>query len=214
MYYFKDRVDAGNQLAKLLVGQHIEHAIVYFLPRGGVVLGDIIASMLNAPLDMIAVRKVGHPNNPEYAMCAIDESGKPICHEGEALAFNKDDIRALLLAEQNEARRRRQVYMNDTPRRSSSTMTAIIVDDGIATGLTMKVAVRAILDDNPKKVIIAVPVTPKDTADKLRKIDQRVEVTAIEEARGFLGAVGSYYQDFPQLKDEEVINILKKYVSH
>lgn len=214
MHLYKDRNEAAVELAARLKNVHVENAAVYFLPRGGVVLGDVIAHELDAPLDMLTVRKVGYPGNLEYAMCAIDESGVHLCHEEEVGGFDSRMVKSLLEQEQAEAKRRREVYANGEPRMSAKDKTAIIVDDGIATGLTMKVAIKTILNDHPKEIIIAVPVAPKDTVLELLKIDRRVRVITLNEDPNFIGAVGSYYENFPQLTDHDVLTILKNHVSH
>ena len=201
---FKDRIEAGQKLAEKLRALKDEDLVIYALPRGGVVLGKVIAKALGQPLDLLVVRKVGHPTDPEYAVGAVAEDGHTrFSEEGEGL---QKELKESIEKERKEAERRRKVYTEDKTI-SALGKTAVIVDDGIATGLTMELAISEILHQKPKKVIVAIPVVPSDTAEKLKKeID---ELVAIDIDKNYLGAVGAYYEFFPQLTDEEVINLLK-----
>ncbi|HXK35209.1 MAG TPA: phosphoribosyltransferase family protein [Candidatus Paceibacterota bacterium] len=201
---FKDRKEAGEKLAEKLRALKDEDMVIYALPRGGVVLGKVIAKALGQPLDLLVVRKVGHPTDPEYAVGAVAEDGHTrFSEEGEGL---QKELKESIEKERKEAERRRKVYTEDKTI-SALGKTAVIVDDGIATGLTMELAISEILHQKPKKVIVAIPVVPSDTAEKLKKeID---ELVAIDIDKNYLGAVGAYYEFFPQLTDEEVINLLK-----
>ena len=201
---FKDRKEAGEKLAEKLRALKDEDMVIYALPRGGVVLGKVIAKALGQPLDLLVVRKVGHPTDPEYAVGAVAEDGHTVfSEEGKGPA---KELKESIEKERKEAERRRKVYTEDKTI-SALGKTAVIVDDGIATGLTMELAISEILHQKPKKVIVAIPVVPSDTAEKLKKeID---ELVAIDIDKNYLGAVGAYYEFFPQLTDEEVINLLK-----
>jgi len=201
---FKDRKEAGEKLAEKLRALKDEDMVIYALPRGGVVLGKVIAKALGQPLDLLVVRKVGHPTDPEYAVGAVADDGHTrFSEEGEGL---QKELKESIEKERKEAERRRKVYTEDKTI-SALGKTAVIVDDGIATGLTMELAISEILHQKPKKVIVAIPVVPSDTAEKLKKeID---ELVAIDIDKNYLGAVGAYYEFFPQLTDEEVINLLK-----
>lgn len=182
---FKDRVEAGRKLAGFFDHINGKNAVVYALPRGGVVVGTEIAKAIHAPLDLIITRKIGHPYNPEYAIGAITEK------------------------QTQEARRRREVYLGKKPPISSKGKIAVLVDDGIATGLTMKAALKELqMHLHPAKIIIAVPVAPKDTVDELEKMG--VEVLSIITTKEFLGAIGAYYQDFAPVEDQDVIRIMKE----
>ena len=201
---FKDRAEAGRKLAEKLRSFEGGDIVIYALPRGGVVLGKEIAKALNKPLDLLVVRKVGHPLDEEYAVGAVAEDGHTIfSEEGKKIA---KELEGIVQKERKEAERRRQVY---TGGRSTSAKDkiAIIVDDGIATGLTMELAVNEIKHQNPKKVIVAVPVVPIETAKRFKKIAD--DLVAVDIADEYLGSVGAYYREFPQLTDEEVIKILK-----
>lgn len=205
---FRDRKDAGQRLAqKLAAKHHGTDGIVYALPRGGVVLGAEIARHLDLPLDLLIARKIGHPHNPEYAIGAVTAGGDMVSNALEVQYIAREWYERRAAAERQEARRRSRVYRGDRPSLPADGKTAIIVDDGIATGLTMEAAIRAIRSQQPARLVIAVPVVPADTAAKLeRAVD---EVVALDVAADYLGAVGAYYDDFPQVSDEEVIALLR-----
>lgn len=205
--YFKDRVEAGKKLADVLMKYIGRDVVVYALPRGGVVLGVEIAKKLHAPLDLIIVRKIGHPENPEYALCAMGENAHMVCNEEELAEVDKGWFENEATKAHEEARRRREVYLKERKQISAKGKTAIIVDDGVATGLTMFVAILEIKHQEPNMIVVAVAVAPKETADQIRsKVD---EFVALEVPEIFLGAIGSYYQSFLQVSDEEVIELMK-----
>lgn len=203
---FYDRTEAGELLADRLEKYSGEDVVVYALPRGGVVLGLEIARRLCAPLDLVIPRKIGHPLHPEYAICAITEDGYLICNQEEAARHDTDWLKRSILAEHKEAQRRRQLYMSGRENVSVEGKVAIVVDDGIATGLTMMAAIEDLKDRRPSKIVLAVPVIPADTIPQLRR---RVnEIVAVEVPKHYRGAVGSYYRDFDQVEDDEVIRLL------
>lgn len=204
---FRDRQDAGIRLAEALTKYRDENVVVFALPRGGVALGAEIAKKLHAPLDLIIVRKIGHPLNPEYAICAIAEEGTPVCNETEISKLDPRWLADAVTKERNEIRQRRKKYLGNTEISSVDGKTAIIVDDGIATGLTMLAAIEEIRRRNAKRIVVAIPVTPVDTARRLQFVADELVSLKIDEA--FLGAVGAYYQDFHQMQDSEVIVLLK-----
>lgn len=205
---FKDRVEAGEKLAEVLEKYRGQDMVIYGLPRGGVVPASIIAKKLKAPLDLIIVRKIGHPYNPEYAICAISSDGHMVCNEQERKAIESTEFDNLVKKEQLETKRRQDLYFKGEKHISATGKTAIIVDDGVATGLTMKAAILEIKHQNPKQIIVAVPVILRKTADELRT--QVDEVITVWEPDDFLGGVAAYYENFPQVSDEEVIDILQK----
>lgn len=205
MLFIVNRQEAGKQLAKELDGYKDSDAVVYALPRGGVVLGFEVAKELRLPLDVIITRKIGHPRNPEYAICAITQEGDMYCNETQKAMLDPAWLAKEAEKEKQEALRRKKIYLGGKEHRSSKDKTAIIVDDGIATGLTMFAAVQSLKKEKPRKIIIAVPVAPRDVIMKLQKeVDQVVALEAVDH----LGAVGAYYRDFPQVSDEEVIRLL------
>ena len=205
---FIDREDAGRQLAEALHKYRDSEAVVYALPRGGVPLGFEIAQALNAPLDLVITRKIGHPMNPEYAVCAITEEGEMLCNEAEKVSLNTHWLKEAAKKEQDEVSRRRHAYLSDIKHIPATDKIAIVVDDGIATGLTIRVAVQSIKKENPKKLVVAVPAAPYDAIEALR--EDADEIIVLEDARDYLGAVGAYYDNFPQVPDGEVIDLLEK----
>jgi predicted phosphoribosyltransferase len=152
------------------------------------------------------VRKIGHPNDPEYALCAVDEKGTRLCNENELRRVDQKWLAAETQRQQKEAQRRIKTYRGDRPAVALDGKTAILVDDGIATGLTMRLAVASVKAQNPQKIIVAVPVAPPDTVRALRK---EAEVLVLEPPEEFVGAVGAHYEDFPQVEDAEVVRLLK-----
>ena len=208
---FKDRADAGRQLAEKLASLKGEDAVVYALPRGGVVLGAEIARAISAPLDLVITRKIGHPHNHEYAVCAVSESGELLCNEYEQNTLDPSWLSREAEAEKQEALRRRKTYLGGKLSLSAEGKTAIVVDDGVATGLTIRLAIREIRKQKPARIIVAIPVVSQDIAQILKK--EADEIVALEAGADFLGAVGAYYETFPQVSDEEVVTILNAHSS-
>lgn len=206
---FRDRADAGRQLAqRLAVSYEGKAGIVYALPRGGVVLGAEVARRLRMPLDLIIARKIGHPYNPEYAIGALTERGDPVINRLEVARVQGEWLRRHVAAERQEARRRRELYRGGREALSATGKIAIIVDDGIATGYTMEAAIRELQGQRPTRLVVAVPVVPASTAVKLsEEVD---EVAALDAPEDYLGGVGAYYDEFPQVTDEEVIALLRE----
>ena len=208
--YFQDRYDAGVQLAKLLRKYQGEEVIVYGLPRGGVVVASPIADALSAPLDLVLAHKVGHPYQPEYAIAAVSESGHMIGNPHELASFDAKWLEKAKVHEMQEIERRRKIYLKGRPAIPVKNKVAIIVDDGIATGLTMQAGIAELKDKKPKMIVAAVPVAPKKTAALIGTlVDDFVAVICVDEYE-FLGAVGSYYKRFDQTQDQEVIVLLDK----
>jgi putative phosphoribosyl transferase len=203
---FADRTDAGRRLATALISYRGQPVVVFALPRGGVVLGVEVSRALEAPLDLIVVRKIGHPQSPEYAVGAITEDGDIVLNPDEAGLLDRDWITRTAEAELREAHRRRAVFLRDGGRIPANGKIAIIVDDGLATGLTMEAAIRQLRKQHPEKVIVAVPVAAAETVARLRpKVDDMV----ILYIPPMLGAVGAFYEDFSQVSDEDVVALLK-----
>lgn len=208
---FINRQDAGQQLAEKLTSYQNKEVVVYALPRGGVVVGFEIAKKLGLPLDLIITRKIGHSYNPEYAVCAISEDGQMICNESERASLDSEWLKKVAEKEQQEARRRREVYLKNKGHIPAGGKIAIIVDDGIATGLTFKTAIKSILKEKPKEIVVAVPVAPHDVVMDLEK--QVDKVIILEDAKEYLGAVGAYYDQFDQVTDQQVISLLNSLLS-
>ena len=204
---FKDRSEAGKKLALALEKYRDQPAIVYGLPRGGVVLAIEIAQALRLPLDLIIPRKIGHPYNPEYAIGAVSEDGEPVYNEWEIARLDPHWLEDQVSSERQEARRRREQYLQGREPLPVAGKTAILVDDGIATGLTMLAAIRDIRKRRPGRVVVTIPVAPQDTVERL--LQEADEVVGLEITSRYLGAVGAYYDYFPQISDAEVIDLMQ-----
>ncbi|OHB10229.1 MAG: hypothetical protein A3G05_01940 [Candidatus Zambryskibacteria bacterium RIFCSPLOWO2_12_FULL_45_14] len=204
---FKNRTEAGQKLAQKLETYRGQEAVVLALPRGGVVLGYEVARALSFPLDIIATRKVGHPNNPEYAIGVVDENDMNILNETETLSINRQWLEEEIAKQKAEAKRRSLLYRKGKKPLDLAGKVVIIVDDGIATGFTMRLAARIAKKQQPKKIITAVPVAPSDSIRELKK-EGADEVIILEKPEQFRGAVGAHYQEFEQVDDEEVIRLL------
>ncbi len=204
---FKDRAEAGRMLSEKLIPFKGSETVVFALPRGGVIVGREIAKALKVPLELIITRKIGHPNQPEFAIAAISEGGKMVGDPFRMPEVDPSWLEANIRKELEEAKRRRQAY-KPKEKISPKDKTAIIVDDGAATGLTIMAAIKELSSKKPKKIILALPVAPLDVLEKLKKkVD---EVVCINCEKDFLGAVGTYYEKFPQVEDTEVKKILEK----
>lgn len=206
---FKNRKDAGIKLADALEKYKGEDVIVLALPRGGVVLGAEIANKLAAPLDILLTKKIGHPMNSEYAICAITEDGEPICNSAEVKNVDPLWLAGEIKKVRSEIKRRREMFLGGKALYPVEGKTVIIADDGIATGLTMIAAIEEIKKRKPQKLVIAIPVTPYDTAQRLKAMVD--ELVSLDIDAHYRGAVGAYYQDFTQVEDSEVISILKSF---
>ena len=205
---FTDRHEAGKKLAEKLVQYQGTDAVVFALPRGGVVVGYDVAKALALPLDRIAVRKIGHPLTPEYAIGVVDEHGATIFNEAEKRAANPEWLAKEIEAQKNEAQRRSATYRGTRPLYAIAGKTAIIVDDGIATGLTMRLAVRAMKQRSAGKIVVAVPLAPPESLQALKN-EGADEIVVLESPRDFLGAIGLHYVEFYQVEDDEVIKLLQ-----
>jgi putative phosphoribosyl transferase len=208
---FPDRTEAGRRLAEQLKPLKDQQPVVLALPRGGVPVAYEVAKALEAPLDLVLVRKIGAPFQPELAIGAVVDGvrAETVLNEEMVREFQ---IPETYLAEESarqleEIERRRELYLVGTMRAPVEGRTAIVVDDGIATGATMEAAVHATRRANPKHLVLAVPVAPPDTIERLRpEVDQ---VFCIATPRLF-GAIGSFYEDFQQLTDDQVVDLLRR----
>lgn len=206
MKIFKNRNEAGRRLAEKLAEMKGTDSIVLAIPRGGVIVAKEIARELGLPLDIIVTRKIGAPGNEEYAIGAIDISGNGIFNETEKALVDKKWLEHKILAERKEAERRWNTYRKDKGPLDLHGKTAIIVDDGIATGLTMEVAIDYVKREGAQKIIVAVPVASPDTVHKL---ENKAEVRVLETP-AFFSAVGEWYENFPQVSDTEVVEALSE----
>lgn len=209
---FRDRQQAGRKLAEELLKLHPANPVVLALPRGGVPVAAEIARALNAPLDVVIVRKVGAPGNPELAVAAIVDGDPPdiVLNREIVEEYGLDDseLRALVASERPELERRKLAYASGRRSPSTTDRTVVIVDDGAATGTTMKVAIRALRRRSPREIVVALPVAPPDVVVDLAREADRI-VCLSQPARFF--ALGHHYHDFPQLSDEEVVGTLRNH---
>lgn len=208
---FYDRTDAGRRLAAELEKFRGEDVVVFALPRGGAPVAEPIADLLKAPLDLVLVRKIGVPFQPELAMGAVADGGAPVIVRNEdviAMAdVSEQEFERVCARELEEIERRRQLYLGGRERPEAKGRIAIVVDDGVATGATTRAALRAVRARAPKKLVLAVPVAPPDTLESLSaEVD---EIVCLETHRAF-GAIGFFYRDFRQISDDEVIEILNR----
>lgn len=200
---FKNRSEAGKLLGAILKTHVHKPAIVYALPRGGVPVAVEVARALDLPLDLVIPRKLGHPWQPEYAIGAVTETGEPVCNEEERARVDAEWFRAKIATERAEAHRRRELYCGGQPRRSAKGQCAVLVDDGVATGLTLQAAIQEVRADQPSRLIVAVGVAPADTAEHFRSLVD--DFVAVQIPEYFQGTVGAYFEDFRQLSDDDVL---------
>jgi putative phosphoribosyl transferase len=207
---FRNREQAGRALAERLT-QYASRSdvVVLALPRGGLPVAVEVAAALRAPLDVFVVRKLGTPGQPELAMGAIASGGVRVLNDEviRVLGLTEDAIDRVAHVEQQELERREQLYRAGRPVPSLADQVVILVDDGLATGSTMRAAVHAVRQHRPSKVVVAVPTGAAETCDAFRQEADEVVCVIAPEA---FGAVGAWYEEFPQISDEEVRDLLEK----
>lgn len=205
---FSDRKDAGVQLTSRLK-EYKDRAgvLVLALPRGGVVTGHEIARFLNVPLDIVIVRKIGFPGQPELAIGAVSETGTVVLNESIISTYGvpKDYIEREISRQKEEISRRIKLYRKGKKLPSLEGKSIILVDDGVATGASIKAAITTLREEKLRKLIVALPVAPPGVADEL---EQMVDTFICIETPFDFMAVGAYYRDFTQVTDEEVIELL------
>ncbi len=206
-----NRQDAGRRLARELLRFRGSDVVVLALPRGGVPVGFEIAQALDAPLDLVLVRKIGAPFQRELAVAAVVDGETPETVTNEdvlaELSLTPDYVREEAAHELREIERRRRLYLEGRPPLPVEGRTAIVVDDGIATGATMRAALHAVRRRRPARLVLAVPVAPPDTIEELRgEVDEVVCLAT----PAFFGAIGAFYDDFRQLEDDEVRELLAR----
>jgi putative phosphoribosyl transferase len=211
---FRNRTEAGQMLAAELVELKLSDPVVLALPRGGVPVAAAVARALNARLDLVIVRKVGAPANPELAVAAIVDGNPPdvVLNREVIEAYELDDaeLAALIQAERSELERRRFTYRSQHQPLSIANKTAILIDDGAATGTTMKVAIRALRRRSPREIIVALPIAPPDTIPQLTQ--EADHVLCLSQPPHFR-ALGYHYREFPQLTDEQVVRMVQDFAN-
>ncbi len=209
MKSFSNRIEAGQALAEELAKRDYPDPVVLALPRGGVPIGLEVVRRLKAPLDLVMVRKIGVPYQPELAAAAVVNGDNPELVVNEAIAahagLDKVELDRLAEKQLTEIKRRRGIYLKDRAQIAVEGRTAIVVDDGIATGATVRASLKAVRRRNPAKLVLAVPVAPTDTVESLRtEVDELVCILTPEP----FYAIGAHYADFSQVSDEEVVRLL------
>jgi len=206
---FRDREDAGRRLAERLAGYRGESPMVFALPRGGVPVGYEIAHALEAPLDIFIARKLGAPGREEFGIGAVAQGGVRVLNERavEALEIPEEYIERVAKQETEEIERRLLILRGDRPQPEVEGRTAILVDDGLATGVTARAAVEALRRRNPGRLVLAVPVCAARSVKLLRS---EVDELVCLEAPSNLMAISLWYQDFYQVEDEQVVELLER----
>ena len=206
---FKDRVDAAKRLAKKLEWIKKEDPILLAIPRGGVVTGDVIASELGAKLDIVVSRKIGAPHNPELAIGAVTHDGSYFPNVDITMMLNVPQkyIDSEISVQIKEIERRLMKFRG-TKEYHLEGRTVVLVDDGIATGATMFVAIQWVKKQKPKQIIVAIPVGPKDTIEKINEVVDKVVVL---QSPLYFNAVGEFYREFDQVEDYQVQEIMSKH---
>lgn len=210
MKIFRDRVDAGQQLAEQLAQwKDHPHTVVIGLPRGGVPVANEVAKALHLPLDIVCPRKIGAPYNKEFAIGAITETGEGMFSQDiiASLGISEDYLLAEVKAQKLEALKRIAKFRQGRAAKAIKEKIVILIDDGIATGSTMKAAICSLRKADPQSIIVAVPVASADSLQEMRKLSEEVICLSVPL---FFQAVGQFYSDFSQTEDDEVIKILSQ----
>src|SRR6266568_2209480 len=210
---FEDRIEAGKMLSEKLKKYEKENPLVVALPRGGVAVGFPIAKALHAPLEVEVVRKLGAPQNLEFGIGAVAEDGVVYLGKDmlEYFQISQSTLRLIQDREMLELERRKQLYRDGKPLPLLTNRTVILVDDGLATGVTARAAILSIKKHHPKKIIFAVPVCSKEIVVALRLMVDSIICLELPEK---LDAIGRYYRDFAQVSDEEVLALLRRIIGN
>ena len=203
----RDRVDAGRRLARRLEKYRHERPAIVALPRGGVPVGAEVARALDAPLDILIVRKIGAPGNPEYGLGAVAEDGSRVIDDPRVreIGLTREDLEPVIAEELEEIARRASIYRSGRPAIDLRDRTVILVDDGVATGVTVRAAVVAVRRQGPRRVVLAFGVSPPQTQEALARIADDVIVLLVPPR---FYAVGEWYLDFRPVEDADVLRTL------
>lgn len=204
---FLGRLDAAEKLSDHIQVDKSENTIILGLPRGGVPLGLVIAKNHDVPFDVVLAKKIVHPDHSELAIGAIAEGGEPMISPQYEIDQVWIDSEITRVKAENE--KRRTLYDETIVHQQLKDKEVILVDDGIATGSTMFAAIHAVKAQNPKSITVAVPIIPKPTYYALEEQVDNISYVAVPSH--FLGSVGAYYRSFPQITDEEILDMLKSY---
>lgn len=202
---FKDRTDAGRQLARRLRGQDFVDPVVLALPRGGVVVAAEVAARLDAPLDVFIAMKIGAPGNPEFGVGAVAEGSDDVVISAHPHGLSEDEVRSLAPAVAQKVRLRAAAYRAGRPAPEVAARDVILVDDGIATGVTALAALRSLRLRSPRSLLLAVPVGPRGLSSEL--LAEADAVICLHSPAAFF-AVGNHYHHFDQTTDTEVLTLL------
>ncbi len=206
---FKDRLDAGEKLADNLKNyKNDSSSIILSIPRGGVGVGFYVAKKLNLPMNVIIAKKIGAPFNPELAIGAIAEKETVILNDQLIESYNiyESYVSQKINEEKNNIEKKIEIYRNKESLSGLENKDVILVDDGIATGATIKASIKFIKKSKAKKIIVATPVGERETIEEIKKMCDEVVCLEIPD---FFNAVGSFYENFNQVSDEEVVNFIK-----
>jgi len=205
---FRDRQDAAEQLAEKLKSLALRDPLVLGIPRGGAVTAAVLARELNAEMDVVLARKLGHPLQPELAVGAVSEDGSVVLNPDAAADVSNEELEAAKRRSLAELKRRRDMFRAIRPPASMAGRSVIVTDDGVATGSTMFAALDAVKAQKPHELIVAVPVAPPSTVEELQaRCDQVVCLSAPE----MFVSIGQFYEDFAPVEDEEVCATLRDF---
>lgn len=207
---FQDRQDAGRRLAEeLAAGCEGQDGIVYALPHGGAVVGAEVAHRLELPLDLVVTRKIGHPYNADYPIGAVTETGEPVINRLEAARVQVEWISRCVSAERLRARRERERYVGGRAPLAAAGKLAILVDEGVASGFSMRAAIRALRQQGPARLIVAVPIVVAHVAAELEREADDVIALARPENDGLPARIETAYERFPPVTEEDMVKALR-----